>query len=368
MNPDLDDRVRRAFDIIIDAAGDLGPSPTPDGIHLDRAGTGRGSTVSGRRVWHRALGAVAVLVVVVGGLAVLDGRGGHDAVDAPEGSVPLFDTRWYLSTATLDGVPVGATPGRIGWVFGEENPCTFSGPDCDPGPVLVGTDGCNWFERSISVDGDRVTWGEWATSTLALCQSNLQTTFNRVWSADGFTFAIVDDTLHIRVGGAELNFTESEPLGDPSGFPLDTGRAGDIAYRVTWNAGIDIEWVDTSAAAMTNSMGYAATGNTLSGKFVDLSGPRYLFAILPDAAAGAAYIPDNGGPIDLTMLDQDGAPFVAASRLFDSDPGPGRLVALDDAGAVFASIPMIGADQPGITSLPPNDTTASVGTTSPQRP
>jgi len=111
--------------------------------------------------------------------------------------------------------------------------------------------------------------------------------------------------------------------------------------------------------------GDAATGDTVSGNFVDFRGPRHLSAILPDAAAGAAYVMDDGDDLALTMLDHAGAPIVAASRLFERDPGPGMLVALDATGAVLASIPMIGADQPGLTSIPAPVATAPVDNTSP---
>lgn len=354
---DLDDRLRAGLNDLAVAAGE--PPVWPDGPAPTQ------SNGTGRPLWHRALASAAVLAVVVGGLAVLARRGSDGVAEGPAGSAPFFGTRWYLSSATLDDAAVDLTPGQVPWVFGEENPCTFSGPDCAPGPMLLGRDGCNQFERSVNVDGDRVTWGEWGMTTAALCQGELQTAFDRLGGGDGFTFAIDGDTLRVSGSSVELVFAAGDSLGDPSGFLLDEGRAGDIAYRVTWNAGVAIEWVDTSTASMTNSQGYAATSDTLSGNFVDFGGPRYLFAILPDTASGAEYVTDNGDHLALTMLDHEGAPIVAASRLFESDPGPGLLVALDATGTVIASIPMIGADQPGLTSLPPTITAAPVITTSP---
>ena len=101
------------------------------------------------------------------------------------------------------------------------------------------------------------------------------------------------------------------------------------------------------------------------GIFVDFGGPRYLFAILPDAATGAEYVTDDGDDLALEMLDHEGAPILAASRLFERDPGPGVLVVLDATGAVLASIPMIGADQPGLTSIPAAAVTLPVDNTSP---
>lgn len=354
---DLDGRLRAGLDDLAAAAGDPPPWPVE--------AVGLRSVDAARPLWPRLLVAVGVVALVVGGLAAVARRGGGGVAEGPEGSAQFFNTRWYLTSAELNGVAVDITPGVIPWVFGEDNPCTFSGPGCVGGPMLLGRDGCNQFEVGIVVDGDRVTWGQRGMSTLAACSGELQTAFDQITGGDGFTYGIIGDSLTVVGSGVELGFTAGDPLGTPQGFVLDEGRAGDIAYRVTWNAGVSIEWVDVSTATMTNGQGYAATTNNLSANFVDFGGPRYLLALLPDAAVAASYVTDGGETHSLAMLDAEGAPVIAASRLFEGDPGPGAVVALGGSGEQLASIALSGADQPGITSLPPVATTAPVVTTAP---
>lgn len=345
---DLAARLRDGLADLAAAAGD--PPDFPGDVVAD----GRAD----RPMWRYALAVAAVLALVVGGLVVLTRTGADPVAEGPPGSAPLFGTRWYLESATIDGEPVLIRPDRIPWVFGEDNQCTFGGPDCPSGPVLIGEDGCNHFERSIAFDGDRATWGTWNMSTLAACVGGPPSVFDRVMKAAGFTYAIDGDTLRVAEDGVELVFRVGDPLGEPAGFVLLEGRDGDIAYRVTWNGAVNIEWVDTSTASMVNRQGYAAVGDTLSATFVDLGSSRLLFAILPDAAAGARYIGADGDTSALTVVPRGDAPVNVAQGTFDADPGPGRLVAYDASGTELAAIEMRGADQGGITSIPPTVTTA----------
>ena len=346
---ELDDRVRASLDDLADAAG--GPPPWPADATA-RAGS------ESPTMWLRLGAVAAVLALVIGGLALLTGRDRVDVVDAPDGSEPLFGTRWYLSAATVGGEAISTSPEA--WVFGEGRDCGEGPPLCLDGPMLLGRDGCNQFTRGVDVGRDRIMWGEPGMSTQAGCpDADLPAAFVRIKGGDGFDWRIEGDVLTIRENGVVMTFEAGHPLGPPTNEVLDKGRVGDIAYRVNWHSGVSIEWVDTTTASMASQQGYAAMGDTLSATFVDLGPQFYLLAIVPDATSEAHYVTDDGTVFPLTLLRD--RPILAARALLDTDPGPGSLVATDDAGAVLASVSMIGVRQRGITSIEPVPPTTAPG-------
>ena len=119
-------------------------------------------------------------------------------------------------------------------------------------------------------------------------------------------------------------------------------------------------------ASMTNSQGYAATMNNLSANFVDFGGPRYLLALLPDSAVAASYVTDDGQDISLSILQDAGA--CRSSRAVGCSTvtrGQGDWSHSTAQAWSSRGSPLGGADQPGLTSLPPPATTSPLVTTAP---
>ena len=172
-----------------------------------------------------------------------------------------------------DGVPVEITNDLDPWVFGPEYACPPGATGCSSGPMVLGNDTCNRFVQNVGLDGERVTWGPWGTSTLVGCpDTELQKTFERLRRGEGFVIELADDQL--RMSGKDVNLISlaGGPFARTEDPVLDEGAAHDIAYRVTWNGGITVESTDTSTASGIGLVGNSPAADTLSGFFVDLGG------------------------------------------------------------------------------------------------
>ncbi len=299
----------------------------------------------------RTFPAGLVIALLVAALVTFAGRGLMGDAQTDEDSAPFFITRWHLSSATLDGVPVEITNDLDPWVFGPEYACPPGATGCSSGPMVLGNDTCNRFVKNVGLDAERVTWGAWGLSTLVGCpDTELQKTFERLRRGEGFMIELADDQLRMSGKDVNLIFVAGGPFARTEDPVLEEGAAGDVAYRVTWNGGITVESTDTSTASGIGLVGNSPAADTLSGFFVDLGGAHLLVAALPDAAATARYVTDDGQSVTLKRIGE-GMTIVAANALFERDPGPGALVALDADGTELGSLAMVGAAQVGLVSL-----------------
>ncbi len=172
MTTDVEDAVRRALDDIIDAAGDLGPCPTTDDIHLPRQVTSLGvrrSRSHGARagrsplVARRSIGIAAglLLVVGVGGIAWIAQR--PDVGTTASGTIDLgrVDRFEAGTVTTIDDPPLFVVndPTAGITVFDAHSThrgcfLVVNGPDTDrtirnPDPDVAFIDPCNgsFFDR-----------------------------------------------------------------------------------------------------------------------------------------------------------------------------------------------------------------------------
>jgi hypothetical protein len=342
---ELDDRLRNGLRSITDAAGD--PPAWPETV----AGA---PPVRSSSVWKVAVAMAVLVVLVVAGLVALS-RGRDRSADQSADQPSLFGTSWWLAGVAVDGTPLDIGDwARVRWEFAEDYHCDNGFPECEPGPRVFGNDACNTFERDVRFDDGTATWGVMWLSTAVGCSGELSDAFAALMRGDSFTYSITGQELRLAGSGTDVTFTTmSDPLGPPVGTVLDEGRAGDIAYRLTWQQqGLGFESLDVAAT------GYRVDAHGLGGNPGGLSGTfagRYLMALLPGDASSAIYVAETGSTTDLTVFEVGDTSTRPAGHLFDTPPGPGTLVAFDSAGNQIGTLSFTN-DGPGWVSIPPSVT------------
>lgn len=146
----------------------------------------------------------ARLAVAVTAVGVLAGStlAGCDTEDAG----PLSGETWVLTSA-VDGdtaVEVGGESNvRLRFVGGG----CGDAPECPSGPKLTGHDGCNYFTRSIRIDGTEVVWGDYWYSTAAACDGAIHDTVNRFFRDESFQFALGEDALQLTSADGQVELS-----------------------------------------------------------------------------------------------------------------------------------------------------------------
>ena len=155
------------------------------------------SSRSGAR--SRLFGAASVAAI---GVVTLCACGAdRDASTSPsDAPTTLFGTPWTLTALTVEGTSIPLPDRAVTWVFAEHGTCSRT--PCDDGPHLVGSDGCNSFERAIefAADGTTVTLGEerWHADLFA-CQGPFLDAMSSLLRSESFRHTILSDQLLVTV-------------------------------------------------------------------------------------------------------------------------------------------------------------------------
>ena len=163
------------------------------------------SSRSGAR--SRLFGAASVAAI---GVATLCACGAdRDASTSPsDAPTTLFGTPWTLTALTVEGTSIPLPDRAVTWVFAEHGTCSRT--PCDDGPHLVGSDGCNSFERAIEFAADRTTVmveeEQWHADLFA-CQGPFLDAMSSLLRSESFRHTISGDQLLVTAGETELVFT-----------------------------------------------------------------------------------------------------------------------------------------------------------------
>lgn len=339
---DITQRVRTGLQSIIEGAGE--PPDWPLHSHAQHRARSRSGPLT-----------VMILstVVIVAAASALWLRGrGTDQVEQQQSRLGLYSS-WLLADMTSNGVPVdtsGAT--GIRWQIVEDFHCREGPPSCVPGPRVVGSDGCNHFERGVEVSADLVTWGASGFVTSKGCLDHVDVTaaFTSFLSAPTFTYEIADGKLRLGANGIELVFVEHSGLfGPPSGTVLDERETGSLAWRLSWRGELVLETSDLATPG-SRTLVYTLTDNP--GGATARAAGAYLMVILPVDAASAQFIASDGTIHEVDVFDPVATTSSRpAGRLIEAPSVAGRLIALDAAGNEIVRLDL--ADTSSIVSTPP---------------
>ncbi len=206
---EFDERLRTGLRSLTEAAG---PAP-----RISKVAASPGGWAS-RGWWPSLAAAAAVVTVLVAGLFVLD-RSPESTTSSNQDGAELLGT-WTLTAAVLDGAELEVGPTSRDWTFIADRDCTRTFSPCTPGPIVVGRDACNSFERTASFSPDRITWGDETQSTLVGCSGPLTDAFGELAMAEVVDYVIIDEVLTLSAGAARLTFVWSgAPLEPPDALP-----------------------------------------------------------------------------------------------------------------------------------------------------
>ena len=114
-----------------------------------------------------------------------------------------------MLTSAVDGgvsVEVGDDI-DIRWRFIDDGGCDDGGPPCPSGPKLTGNDVCNDFTRSVSVEDERVVWGDYWLSTAADCSGGLADTLQEFFGDESFQYVLSGDQLQLTSSDGQVELT-----------------------------------------------------------------------------------------------------------------------------------------------------------------
>lgn len=231
MTINVDDVVRRAFSDIIDAAGDLGPCPTPGGDHLTaapnadvrrRSWTREQAETPGARRWA-ALAAGLLLVVGVGSVAFVTQR---------------RDTATTTPTGVVDLGPVDRF--AVGSVTAIDDPPLFVISDESRGIIVLDARSthleCILVANTADTD-DAVRLPDPEVGFIDPCHGS---TFDRAGNKLAGPAARSMDSYAVTITDQRLIVDLSQPiLGDPATTPVYAGEDLDLSLPIVGRAWAD---------------------------------------------------------------------------------------------------------------------------------
>ena len=248
MTTNVEHVVRRAFDDIIDAAGDLGPCPTlddnvtrrrtpnadrrPPSWLPERAGS------SGARRW---VAVAAALLIVVG-----------------VGSVAFVAQRQDVATSTVGVVDLGPVEGfAVGSITAIDNPPLFVVNDASTGIAVLDAHsthlGCILVPNTADIDG-AARMPDPEVGFIDPCHGSF---FDRDGNKLGGPAARSMDSYRVTITDQRVLVDLSQPIpGDPSTTPIYAGEDLDLSLPIVGRAWADS--MDFSLDADTNARLYNA--------------------------------------------------------------------------------------------------------------
>lgn len=320
----LDHRIRTGIDALVRSA----PEPPP---FDELASAAPAPSAQRGRSMLLAAAAVAVVLAIGALVAVLarpdDARPAvrtGTTTTAPGTEAPLFDTRWRLWSASVDGDPVAFDPEsppelrltHTSGCEGHTEPCTPP-----PGDTASWYDGCNQGAASVRIDGDEgeVQAGTGASTEMAcapakpsLSDPHISTPFRAV--LDGpFTITRQDGDLVLTADGTRLRFQpDDEGFAPTSADVLVEDEAGGVAYRVTWarddeRYSLDLQLDDRGVGRSGSGLSAEVDDQSSNAMQTGVGDANLLFGLVQSDAERVVYQPEGGDPVELPRYELDGA-------------------------------------------------------------